>query len=497
MSGGRLVKAVATVLLAAALPSGSGERNLAVAPLAGPGVERTLALVDTAGATWVDLEALARELQLPTRIDRSGAMVWESGLHRIRFTPGSAFVSVDGTEMRQLPLPVRGSGNRTLALFEPLLDLISEYYPGELLYEPTEPRLLVARGRYDLYGIRYQTSPGLTRAVLAAAREVECRADSLPDGSVRLFFPGSTIDTSGFALMPPEGLVADAQVQTSRVGVEVRFKPEPGAHFSEFLIQSDPPLCAVEFRGPADYAAPAEASEQLDRDRRRWALDVVVLDPGHGGKDPGAIGRGKLREKDVTLDVALRLRKLLEHKGIRTVMTRESDVFVELSRRTQIANRSGGKLFVSLHCNAARDSRAGGIETYFLAPAKSERAMQVAMMENSVVRYEAQADQYQELTEENYILLAMAQANFARESQELAGVLQSRVPQRLGLKDRGVDQAGFYVLVGASMPAVLFEMGFITNPDEERRFRDRDYRQRLAEEIAAAVVNFLERSGRP
>jgi len=245
------------------------------------------------------------------------------------------------------------------------------------------------------------------------------------------------------------------------------------------------------FPQPQAVEPPPAVQPDLSADRDKWALDVVVIDPGHGGKDPGAIGTTKLKEKDVSLDVALRLDMALRSKGIKTVMTRSTDVFVPLAERTSIANRSGGKLFVSLHCNAAKSKKAGGVETYFLAPTKSDRAMEVAMRENEVIKYEESRDQYHDLTEENYILLAMAQAQFTTESQELAGMVQEQVSRRIGLKDRGVDQAGFYVLIGASMPAILFEMAFLSNKEEEKKLKDGKFRQKIADEIAETVIEFL------
>lgn len=243
-----------------------------------------------------------------------------------------------------------------------------------------------------------------------------------------------------------------------------------------------------------------QPSFQLTRDqtnsisndeRHRWALDLVVIDAGHGGKDPGAVGPTGLKEKDITLDVAQRLNKYLKSKNIKTVMTRDSDKFVALAERTSIANKSGGKLFISLHCNSAKQRKAQGMETYFLAPSKTERATEVALLENEAIRFEDSRDQYRELTEESYILMTMTQATFTHESELLAGKVQETVAKKAGLKDRGVDQAGFYVLIGASMPSILFEMAFISNKEEEKKLKDKKFRQKIADEIGAVIVNFL------
>lgn len=232
----------------------------------------------------------------------------------------------------------------------------------------------------------------------------------------------------------------------------------------------------------------------LNNERDKWAFDVIVIDPGHGGKDPGALGKKGTREKTIALQVAKRLKPLLEERlKVKVVMTRDKDVFVPLSERGKIANTAGGKLFLSLHCNAARNKRARGIETYFLAPARRERALQVALAENSVIQYEETTAEYPDLTDEGYILTVMAQSTFMKESEALASVVQDETSRTLNLPNRGVDQAGFYVLIGASMPAILFEMGFLSNAKEEMLLRSAQFQQQLVEAICQSVEEFVNR----
>ena len=441
---------------------------------------------------WVDLEELAARLETECSWDADRRLTLELATQPLTFTAGTPFVTA-GETLLQLPLPVTIENGRMLAPLEALFSLLARYYPGELLFDPSEPRLLVTMALYNLLGVRYLTATQDTRAIISAAEVLECRLDTLAGGSLRLVFPGGTMDTAAFNFTAPQGLIADAAARWNGGGVTVTFIPESGALFAGLERSDDPPFYMVIFRSHSPGAPDPDALQKLDADRKRWALDVVVIDPGHGGKDPGAIGRGGLREKEVVLDVGLRLKKALDKRGIKTVITRDRDQFIELNRRTQIANSSGGKLFVSLHCNAARNRKASGTETYFLSPAKTERALKAAEFENEAIRYEETRTQYQNLTDENFILLTMAQANFVRESQDLAAEIQHQLPPGVGTKNRGVDQAGFYVLVGASMPAVLCEMGFISNPEEEKKLRDKTFRQRTAEEIGEAVVNFLER----
>ena len=440
----------------------------------------------------VELRSLADRLNIDWQCTKTGERIrLDLPVRSLIFTAGSPFVLAD-KELRQMPLPVERQGRDVLAPVEPLIAVLAEFYPGELLFDPSLPQLLVSPPRHDLFGVRYDVEPGCTRVIIPAGRLLECKAEPLPDGGVTLFFPGGKIDTASFNREWVVDLIAGLMAEQTPEGASITLKPDSGAMFCDVEKITDPPLYCVEFTGSGGMGLDREAQKRLDAEKDAWALDVVVIDPGHGGKDPGAIGPTGLYEKDVVLDVGLRLKKTLEQEGIRTVMTRDRDIFIPLSKRTQIANNSGGKLFISLHCNAIQHGRAYGVETYFLAPAKTERAMKVAMLENSVIKFEESQDQYQDLTEENYILLTMAQASFARESEQLAGMVVEDISAGLSLKDRGVDQAGFYVLIGASMPSVLVEMAFISTKSEEKKLRSKEFRQQLADQICAAVLKFLQ-----
>lgn len=228
---------------------------------------------------------------------------------------------------------------------------------------------------------------------------------------------------------------------------------------------------------------------------------VIVVDAGHGGRDPGMRGwdpdRTPVREKDVTLGVALRLEQELGARGYDVVMTRSTDTLIALSDRGKIANRSKGDLFISVHVNAAnpkwRDPHAArGFETYFLAEAKTEDERRVAEMENEVVRFETDADapKHDPL---GFIINDMAQNEHLRESNDLAEGIQRALHRVHPGPSRGVKQAGFRVLVTAYMPAVLVEVGFGTN-GSEARFISSDAGQRtIAAAIADAAADYLAR----
>jgi N-acetylmuramoyl-L-alanine amidase len=226
--------------------------------------------------------------------------------------------------------------------------------------------------------------------------------------------------------------------------------------------------------------------------RDKWRLNTIVLDAGHGGKDGGTVGRKGTKEKDITLDIAKRVARLLEkNTRIRVVLTRDEDVFVPLKKRTKIANESNGKIFVSIHVNANPNRRVRGFETYLLRPGKTDDAIAVAARENAVIKLEDRAQKkYGKSSGESLIMATMAQSMYLKESEELASIIQNELDDRLSSPNRGVKQAGFYVLIGASMTNVLIETGFLSNSIEEKNMKKPEYRQKIAKGIYSAILKF-------
>lgn len=248
---------------------------------------------------------------------------------------------------------------------------------------------------------------------------------------------------------------------------------------------------------PAETVPPPAVETPLAAERpkrsERTGIRTVVIDAGHGGRDAGAIGPTELREKDVTLQVARGLQAELERRSdLRVVLTRDRDVFVPLTTRTRMANEARADLFVSIHCNAARSRSGAGFETYFLSEAKTEDARRVAQMENSSLRFENPEIDPEQLGELNFILWDLAQNEYLRESSFLAELVQNGLDDELDLQDRGVKQAGFWVLNGAWMPAVLVETAFISNPSEERLLGSVEFQRKLVDGIADSLLEYVD-----
>lgn len=241
---------------------------------------------------------------------------------------------------------------------------------------------------------------------------------------------------------------------------------------------------------------PTESKPTRDGQRsltRALGLKIsrIVIDPGHGGHDTGTIGPHGLMEKDLCLDVALRLGHEIEEKlpGAEVVYTRKDDTFIPLEQRTAIANEAKADLFISIHANSSHDEAARGIETYYLNFATSEESMEVAARENALSQ--------ESLHDLQDIIKKIARNEKVEESKELASDIQDSLTHRLQLvsqneRNRGVKKAPFVVLIGANMPSVLSEISFISNPSDERLLKKTDQRQRVADGLYRGIASYLE-----
>jgi N-acetylmuramoyl-L-alanine amidase len=240
-------------------------------------------------------------------------------------------------------------------------------------------------------------------------------------------------------------------------------------------------------------AAPMESGSRTLTRALGLKIGRIVIDPGHGGHDTGTIGPTGLEEKDVVLDVGLKLKKLLEHDtACEVVMTRSDDTFIPLEERTAIANEKGADLFISIHANASRDESARGIETYYLNFTSSPDALEVAARENA--SSQEAVHQLQDLIKK------IALTEKIEESQDFARQVQREVYSRVtkvggAQRDRGIKKAPFVVLIGANMPSVLAEISFLTNSRDERLLKRSDYREKIASALYQGILDYLKNLG--
>jgi len=240
-------------------------------------------------------------------------------------------------------------------------------------------------------------------------------------------------------------------------------------------------------------------STPLDAQEKKAIISTIVLDAGHGGKDPGNLGtrRYKTTEKDIALDVTLLVGKYLNEAFpyINVLYTRKDDSYPELIERTQFANANNADLFISIHCNANDDRRAHGSDTWVMGPHKNSANLKVAQKENASIlledNYELKYGDFNPNSPESYLALTLRQNAHLNESLLLAKNVQDEFRTRVGRVDRGVKQSGFYVISFTTMPSILIEMGFLTNPEEEDFLNTKQGKEYMASAIYRAIKKYI------
>lgn len=378
-------------------------------------------------------------------------------------------------------------------------------------------------GPTELTAVRYRSSDDYTRVVLDLSQETSYRyqiLDPMPQiGKPHRLY----IDLENTLLGPSvsrEVNIADGILRRVRTGqntpvvsrvvldlqqlqkfhifaLENPFRivvdisaPEEGEPARQVAMASPAP-------GPKPLETPSEPYKLPDGSKDKVGdlveqlglkIETVMLDPGHGGKDPGAIGIGKVYEKDINLRFALILGQELRKAGLKVIYTREDDTFIPLDERTAMANVQKADLFISIHCNAHKQSGIRGLETYYLNLARTDDAVRVAARENAVST--------KRISDLQFILTDLMLNSKMRESKDLAEDVHACAVKELSknysIKDHGVRTAPFYVLMGAKMPSILVELGYITNSVECKRLRDETYLQRKAKGLAEGIAKYKQ-----
>jgi len=406
---------------------------------------------------------------------------------QVIFGPDSAVViwrSADGAERQQqiAQAPRHALGGLEVSL-ELLERTLGDHLGYDFLWDSEQLELTVVRRQ------RRQLQADATLVHQFGVTTVEIRFSQLPryrtemsPGQLDILLLGDQLDELLSVSTSAGSLVEGVEA----LGDRLRIRLARDAAASEArLLQSPTPRLIVEIFRQAPQATVNQPRSQL---RRRSpdlpGIRTIVLDPGHGGGESGAVAGSGTAEKDLVLAIARLLERRLESRlPVRVELTRDSDVEMLHEARTALANQNKADLFISLHLNASFGARVHGAETYFLSREASDQlAAEAAAAEN---RQGGGAEHDLQL-----ILWDLAQSHHLAESQRFAKLVQEELNQTLGLRDRGVKQAPFRVLMGANMPAVLVELGFLSNPREETKLQDPRYREELVDALVRAVTRF-------
>ncbi|HBY56596.1 MAG TPA: hypothetical protein DEG96_01825 [Candidatus Atribacteria bacterium] len=414
--------------------------------------------------------------------------------HTVSLVIDDPSLDIDG-EIVSLEMPVRIIDNRVMIPLE-VIKIIAQV---ETKWDNQTKTLSINTIRPYLLKIRSYSHPDKTRIVIDLSEKTEFKANLLTNPD-RIF-----IDIIGSIVKLEDALkqieINDGVVKTVRTAqynpeiVRVVFDLYQEFKY-DFFSLTDPDRIVIDVFRPEEKekaiseALPTKSEEKPTIEPEMTKKRVVIIDPGHGGSDPGAIGPTGLKEKEVVLDIALYLEKLLRGAGISTYLTRDKDEFIYLEDRVNFANQKNGFIFVSLHTNSVLNHRpsAGGIETFVLSSKYiGASAKDVADRENRASRAHPELD-----TDLAKIIADLEESANIQYSLNFADVVQKKLVKYLKLDDRGVKQAPFVVLKGVNMVAVIVEVAFISNPKEEKLLRDSGFRKNAAQALFEAIKYYIE-----
>ncbi|MBP1682961.1 MAG: N-acetylmuramoyl-L-alanine amidase [Ignavibacteriaceae bacterium] len=442
------------------------------------------------GILYVSISELAEALTINYfESESTGKVELKSNYFLLKSSPRNPFIVVtprsSGTpKVYQLPTSTYFRGNETFIPLPFLLDPLEIIVERKLKFEKPN-RLIVGKqitspldGKkwmydipdlppttgYDITGLSITEKVNGTIVRLHSKSIIPSYYSSFKDDELTIIFRKVNADVNKTSREEFSSLIQKIEVRN--VGSDVEFKFKVGSDYSTNEVMN--------VTGSNDILITIHnkvftKSDQVKKNMDKWNFDIVVIDAGHGGKDPGAIGIDNLKEKDVTLAIALKLGELMQKEM--------PDV---------------GKLFISIHCNSTKKkpSDVSGAEVYLLRPGRTQEAIEIAETENSVIKYEDNPQKYEKLTDENFILVSMAHSAYMKYSEKFAELLHKEFDVNLKLKSRGVKQAGFYVLVGASMPSVLVETGFISNKNDAKFLKSAAGQNQVAESIFSSIKTY-------
>ncbi len=455
------------------------------------GQRRELAATIRGDVEMLSLETLLSGLGVTARTNAGVGSVTLSYQGREAILYNKKSLASIGGDLRLLSAPALLESGQWLVpvdavprLLGPLLGQKSEWRKASrvlTLGNVGAPRLSVATF----------VSGDVVRVVITASEKVPFRVEQ-DQGKVTVRVPRDLVDTTFTQERLTGGIVDWVRYLGGR---ENLFAITPGRRFHEVQVQEQdgPPRLVLEFRAAVPLArkegAPTAAPTEAPRAQAAPppAVRTVVIDPGHGGDEVGAVGPAGAMEKDVTLAVARRLRAAIQNSlGYQAFLTRDTDALVALDDRAAVANNYKADLFVSIHCNASRAHGAHGSEVYFLSyQASDDESRRLAQAEGAAALPLAP-----EGSDLSLILWDMAQAEHLEESSALASRIQEELAEVTGSQGRGIKQAPFRVLVGAAMPAVLVEIAFITNSEEEKLLVSDAWQARVAAALLRGIARF-------
>lgn len=447
------------------------------------------------GLDFIEVGAFSRLVKARTYYnDLAKKIVIYLGNHKIKVTALNPYVMIDD-KIYQMPISTEFDEDGIWVPVKYFFNLIKDISPVPISYQKDKSIILMVKEGTNVHSIITEEKINGYLIRIATFKHFQSSelAVRLIGGWLYLDIVGGIVDTTRLSLLGSNKLLRKMIPVQFSESAQLSFNLRKKIERNDVSISSSENEILLSIRTSEEL--PEDILVDLVSERQKWLIDKIIIDPGHGGKDPGTIGPGRLYEKNIVLDIAKRLKKLLVDKlGVEVLLTRDKDKFVDLRLRSSFANNNKGKLFISIHVNSFPHRRAYGMETYVLGTARTKEDKLLAEKENSVIKYGDSWAPYSDLSNENSILLAIARNSFEVESQNIAARVQSFVKKDLGTKNRGVKQGPFQVLVGTLMPKIYVEVGYITNNRDRSNLRKKSYRQKIAETIFKGIKEFKQNS---
>lgn len=477
------------------------------------GNSESLTYITKRSNDFVSAAELSAILGKPYNLDKREIEI-RSGKSQITFTAQNQFILLSSdrysnTRIFQLPISTIFVNNEIFIPIQYSIYYLNDILNADITYDKSSKTLSIYKNAsseseyvedlsgynseiiksYDLFGVEIEKKFNGTQITFKSNKKIHQHTKSIINNRLLVTISGVTIYPEIEKNIVPGGLIKKTEIKKiTDLTTQFEFSLKRGFTNADSFIDQETNDLIISVQKETFKKKEID----YEKEAERWLFDVVVIDPGHGGKDPGAIGVTGVREKDVNLAIAKKLGKLIETKlpDVKVVYTRKTDKFVELFKRGKIANENNGKLFISIHCNSVpkKKSSVSGFETYLLRPGRTAEAIRIAEAENKVIEFEDNPDLYQELTDENFILVSMAHSANMRYSEKFSDILNQEMKKNRKIPSRGIKQAGFYVLVGASMPGILFEAGYLSNRSDERYLKS--YKGQA--EIARLMFNSIK-----
>ncbi len=466
----------------------------------------TTQLIRLGSSNYVPIDEIQRALGGSIEWGESGFSVtyrFEGGT--LQFEDRIPFFSFDQRPYQLIDPPLLWR-DKFLIPLQLITEYIPYFYPDVFSYDPETSNLRDRRS--------YNFIKGMKRSVGDNETEIFFHSSSPPRFDIDTSRPGTFLlnlfETQNSHPITDSlqalGYIDSTLVTELGGSTQFLFFLNPYVRRYRAAEVKDPPGISIVFSGEGLGGKKEEIEGGRfdlisgNTDRKEFLIRTVIIDPGHGGKDPGAIGRGGLMEKEINLKVAMKLESILKKKmDLKVIMTRRKDTYISLKKRAELANSNKGDegaLFISIHCNSSKKKDLRGFEAYFLSVAKTDEERAVAHRENLSDQLYEQTDDSREMADLPFIMVDLMQSAYLEDSSEYAEIMSREFNDGSRIISRGLRQAGFFVLNGAHMPSILLELGYLSNSVEEELLGDNHYQDELARRIHRGIESCIERNRR-